>query len=421
MSQDEEKKANREKEKQEKEKREKEKREKEKREKHKGLTKPTGDKDALEKILKLMEEGKKEQSEMRKEIKEIAEKVEEIDHRIDEIDNTIYADQDQDYEEAEDEDEMEYESQECHRMSESEEEKSIDQEENNNDRNLRSEITEDNNKFKGLSENVKKEEVCSKNVHPDLAKFVNAIFREGMDQESYKKYLTDDINPRPENCEALVPVRLNQPVWDALKYQSRNVDFKFQETGKGLIKAAVKVTKALNTLTEVETEVEKLDQCPEDIKIGIQTVSNNMQDALLILGHTNYAINISRKELIKSEVKDEYAQLCKKDIGFTKFLFGDNLSQAAQDAANASKLTKNIKPTQASTATRGRKILNYRFRGLATRGRPYFKRPYAQPYDSYEYNYGPYGSRPPYRGSARGSKNWPRLRGNKRGNKSSKN
>ena len=63
-----------------------------------------------------------------------------------------------------------------------------------------------------------------------------------------KKFVSDEMTPRPANCESLVNVKLNQPVWDALNFSARNVDLKLQENGRAFIKASVKITNGLDNL-----------------------------------------------------------------------------------------------------------------------------------------------------------------------------
>ena len=60
-----------------------------------------------------------------------------------------------------------------------------------------------------------------------LAKIVNNLTREKLPDNTlsgkYKLY------ERPENCSALIPVKVNPPIWDKLKSETRSNDLKFQK------------------------------------------------------------------------------------------------------------------------------------------------------------------------------------------------
>ncbi len=81
-----------------------------------------------------------------------------------------------------------------------------------------------NSMFATLSKKFKPAEICSADVDPILADNVNDLFRKGMDSELYEKTVKDENCPRPENCEGLIPAKMNKLVWDVMSQQSRTVD-----------------------------------------------------------------------------------------------------------------------------------------------------------------------------------------------------
>jgi hypothetical protein len=54
-------------------------------------------------------------------------------------------------------------------------------------------------------------------------------------------------------------------------------------------------------------------------------------DALAILGHPNRKVNITRRELMKSEMCSEYVHVCAQSVEYTSFLFGDDVQKRAKE------------------------------------------------------------------------------------------
>ena len=72
-----------------------------------------------------------------------------------------------------------------------------------------------------LKQELKKEET-GPSVNTELANVVNAMLKEGLPEEKLQEKLNK--YHRPENCEFLTKVRVNQPVWDHLTPTVRSQD-----------------------------------------------------------------------------------------------------------------------------------------------------------------------------------------------------
>ena len=64
-----------------------------------------------------------------------------------------------------------------------------------------------------LKQELKKEET-GPSINAKLANVVNATVKEGLPEEKIKEKLNKYY--RPENCESLTKVRVNQSIWDRL-------------------------------------------------------------------------------------------------------------------------------------------------------------------------------------------------------------
>ena len=62
-------------------------------------------------------------------------------------------------------------------------------------------------------------------------------------------------------------------------------------------------------------------------KEGIQQIKQFGLDALSLLTHVNYEINMQRRQPMKPDIGKDYASLCSQQIPFTDYLFGDDLQK----------------------------------------------------------------------------------------------
>ena len=65
-------------------------------------------------------------------------------------------------------------------------------------------------------------------------------------------------------------------------------------------------------------------------------------DALALMGHTNYMINMFRRDQIKPELKKEYRSLCNANLPVTEHLFGDELAKASKEVEDKNKISNRM-------------------------------------------------------------------------------
>ncbi|CAC5373105.1 unnamed protein product [Mytilus coruscus] len=62
-------------------------------------------------------------------------------------------------------------------------------------------------------------------------------------------------------------------------------------------------------------------------------------DTLDILGHANRKVNITRRELMKPEMYNEYIHLCAQSVKYASNLFGDDVQKGANEIEDCSKIS----------------------------------------------------------------------------------
>ena len=103
-------------------------------------------------------------------------------------------------------------------------------------------------RFENLNQQYQKNEQVDKEVHPMLADHVNGAFLSGISD----KAIQESIAARPSNCTALVPVRVNQMIWDPLTKITKWKDIKLSECQSNIMKAASILAKAVQLSAETE-------------------------------------------------------------------------------------------------------------------------------------------------------------------------
>ncbi|XP_060572556.1 uncharacterized protein LOC132730607 [Ruditapes philippinarum] len=214
--------------------------------------------------------------------------------------------------------------------------------------------------FKNMAKRFKTTETCDSKVDSVLASTVNDLFLNGLDEDHYNKLTKDELNARPENCEALSVVKMNQLIWDAVSPNARTSDRKLQYIEESVIKSGTLLVKVVNELDKLDSE--------NDGKLG--PLIEQCNDVLALLGHANKQINMTRKDFLRPEMSKEYTHLCSQSRPFTKFLFGDDVSKSAKEIEDCSKISNKMFDRRPFRGGPARRMLNrgFRFRGGYGRG-----------------------------------------------------
>ena len=205
-------------------------------------------------------------------------------------------------------------------------------------------------------------------IDEQVAGMVNQVFDNGLRDEEYKEILEHDVVKRPSNCEALSPVECNAQVLDALKPDAKKTDHRMKGVGKDIVMAATILTKSLTLLDSFAQNGHP--QVAQEVAL--------LNGALGLLGNAHHKNNLTRRFIIKREINHKYAHLCSDKAPMTRFLFGDDVSQAAKHIEEAEKLKskftskKQLPSTSRFGGWRSRGSHgNPAYKGFASRFQPY--------------------------------------------------
>ncbi|XP_053400594.1 heat shock 70 kDa protein 12A-like [Mercenaria mercenaria] len=89
-------------------------------------------------------------------------------------------------------------------------------------------------------------------IDDTLAENVHDLFRSGIEEERYSELVKDEINCRPEDCEALVVLKTNPCIWDGISQNVCTNDKKLQNIETSVVKAGRKSKDRLTIALEPE-------------------------------------------------------------------------------------------------------------------------------------------------------------------------
>ena len=192
------------------------------------------------------------------------------------------------------------------------------------------------------------DEVCSQSVNPSLADMINKLFREGLSDDKFQEMVKSA--PRPENCEGLAKIKVNQLIWNIIPIQARTSDVAYQNLQASIVKSATIMTKLVDKIED-----------PDHVASAL--------DALALLGNANKQLVNCRRNSLKPAIQAEFGHLCSSTVPYTNWLFGDDVSKNVKDIKDMEKLKKMMR--KGVLPTRGARYHPYpvRGRGRGVRGR----------------------------------------------------
>ncbi|XP_028415993.1 uncharacterized protein LOC114539556 [Dendronephthya gigantea] len=186
-----------------------------------------------------------------------------------------------------------------------------------------------------IAQELQMEEPCAPRVHDQLATIVNNLARERLPDDTVAtKYKLYD---RPENCGALVPVKVNPPIWDKLKSETRSSDLRFQKIQTALNKSLIAMVQVTDCLTNSLAASAEKTNLP-----NTEDLVRKMMDAVAFATYANHELNNKRRECIKPELHQDFRPLCSTSNPVTTWLFGDDLSKQVKDMTEVNKVGQRV-------------------------------------------------------------------------------
>ena len=185
-----------------------------------------------------------------------------------------------------------------------------------------------------IAQELQMEAPCAPRVLDQLATIANNLAREKLPDDTLaSKYKLYD---RPENCTALLTVKVNPPIWDKLKSETRSNDLKFQKVQTALNKSLIAMVQVTDALTKSLAASEKKDLPSTEDMI------RKLTDAVAFVSQANHDIYAKRRESIKPELHQDYRPLCSPSNPVTEWLFGDDLSKKVKDMTEVNKVGQRV-------------------------------------------------------------------------------
>ena len=97
---------------------------------------------------------------------------------------------------------------------------------------------------------------------------------------------------------------------------------------QALVKGIISIAHIADTAMSAMSQ--KLDE--------IQLVKKRCLEALSLLTHVNYELNIQRRFLMKPDIGSEFGSLCSPIVPLTDYLFGDDLQKHLKDIRDENKI-----------------------------------------------------------------------------------
>ena len=207
---------------------------------------------------------------------------------------------------------------------------------NNNNDELEQNTTRSGDEDDFLSELVKEYESddtvgkCLENEK--LAKLVDKMFRCKLSEKNLKDRL--ERQERPANCTSAKPPRVNPGIWRRLREPTKKRDLQFFKIQQALTKGILPVVRIMDKLMQAKSL--NAEECQDLKKQGLEAMS--------LLTHASYEINMQRRLLLRPDIGREYSALCSSQLPFTDFLFGDDLQKHLKDIGDQNKIGAKITP-----------------------------------------------------------------------------
>lgn len=168
-------------------------------------------------------------------------------------------------------------------------------------------------------------------VSDKLAKILNSKFQAEFDSEKRKELLSK--YKVPSNCESFHVPKVNPEIWQKLNAHAKRSDMSLYTQQDTLIH----VTSAISSVVDDLLSARQKNETP-----NYQSLIAQIIDSVALLGHVNRELSFKRRELLRTNLSQEFKQACSRNMKIGKFLFGDDLSQVMQQIRSTNRLVNSF-------------------------------------------------------------------------------
>ena len=153
-----------------------------------------------------------------------------------------------------------------------------------------------------------------------------------LSEENAKDKLAKYIRPR--NCENLVNTRVNPQIWAKTRSSSKSRDLRMQKTETSMLNSMHPIISLTDKLLSLKSNPKTVSK--EDVSSFLRLAL----DSSTLMAHSVYEVNLSRRELIRPDLNEQYKQLCSSQTPISKFLFGADPSNVVKEISKTNKVSK---------------------------------------------------------------------------------
>ena len=186
-------------------------------------------------------------------------------------------------------------------------------------------------------------EVKGPSVSPTLAKLLNDRYGTKLPYEKLKEKMAKHLVPK--NCTKLAIPKTNEHVYRALKPQVRHADTRLRNTQQTILKAAVAVTKAADTVITVNDKL-MCETRNEDLGQKLNGAMKNMADAIALMGHANIDLSQKRRDMHRSMLPKQLKGITAPHVAMsTEYLYpaGGDFQKTLQEAREAYRMNDDMR------------------------------------------------------------------------------
>ena len=192
-------------------------------------------------------------------------------------------------------------------------------------------ITTESTVFKSSVEQFATAEKPGPAIDHDLATIVNELLTEKLTGEKLEPVQQKCL--RRENCENLVTPKINKPIWQQLKQETKNTDSALQKIQQLLLSSLYAILQVCNSLSSSQNT---------EHHNNIMMLTHSIVLSLA----ANRELNLKRRDLLRADLNKQYAALCNLSTPVSQYLSGEDLNKEMDDLSKASKLTRKVTPNQ---------------------------------------------------------------------------
>ena len=143
-----------------------------------------------------------------------------------------------------------------------------------------------------------------------------------------------DASKIPQNCQFLIPKKVNKYIFSHIPPQLKAYDKQFQEVQAHQGAAATLLLRAAEAFSENCKTLGKAKKGDDSSKVDfvgkldLLTPLNDLKDSLCLAGHANQAFNKIRRQMIKPNMPSDKQKLADEASESALLLFGDTLEES---------------------------------------------------------------------------------------------